>query len=328
MIIYPIDALYKLMQKFKKLFNTTPEKNGFLMIGDKDSGKTTYMNCAYGMLKSTNIGGVSIVAKYETDDLLFSKLFSNVKSGIYPLPTEKRNQYEFNITYNGETIHEFSWTDYNGGILFQQSNQDAVQFTKDIKNTSGLMLFFDSQRLARHDMDEVMRRMIKIISQSLPSVENEFFINIILTKFDMLKKKEQKNLDLLTQDLRPLTNIIDGNDNIHLNIIPVCCKKDKIINCDDSLMLMMIGPLKVYKKLQKNRIMNLFAEMSRWEAEAGPFNSIIAYFKGEKSAAQKARECKMRAEEMQSQLDGLVRKIDSIQDDLQKRNYLDKIICS
>ena len=318
---------YRLLLKLKEMFNTPQEKNGFLMIGDKRSGKTTFMNCAYGMLKSTNIEGFSIAAKDETDDLFFTKEFSNVKSGFYPIRTEKRSLYEFNITYNGKNIHEFSWIDYNGGMLHQQTVEDASQFTEDIRKTSGLMLFFDSQGLARHELDNGMRRMIKIISRSLPSVEDEFIINIVLTKYDLLKKEQQMNLDLLLQDLLPLISIIDGNENIHLNIIPVCCTKDKIINCDKSLMLMMIGPLKTYMKKQNKSIKKLLAEMKQWESESGPINSIIAFFNGEESAATKARKCKIKAEEMRLQLDCLAKKVESIQAELQSRNYADDFCC-
>ena len=314
--------LYKHLNKLQELLDLTPKKNGFLMIGDKDSGKTTYMNCAYGALKSKKIGGFSIAAQNKEDDQLFSSIYANVMKGHYPLPTDKRTRYEFDITYKGEHIHTFSWTDYNGGMLFQQSVKEAKQFTKDIRKSSGLMLFFDSQRLAKHEIDKDMRHMIKMISSSLPSVDYEFHINIMLTKFDLLNKNQQKNFDLLIQDLTPLIDIIDGNEHIHLNIIPVSCTKGKIVNCDDALMLMMIGPLNVYKKKQNSEIQSQLSAMRYWKSEVGPINSIMAYFRGEKSAGEKAAEHELRAEILQRKLNEITHNMDTVQEDLQSRNYV------
>lgn len=322
MIIEVVKRIYKWWKQLQEMMAAVPKKNGFLMIGDKDSGKTTYMCCAYGMLKSTSKDGFSIMAKNEMDDVMFSKLHQEIKQGRYPLPTEKRSQYDFNITYHGEILHDFTWTDYNGGMIFHQSNPDREQFGRDIMGTSGLMLFFDSHRLLNHDLDLGMRRIIKMISQSLPSIESDYFVNIVLTKYDLLTPLQQQNYNILLDELSPILDVIDGNSFIHLNVVPVCCTSEKIVNCDDSLMLMMIGPLKYFFSQQRNQIENKLQEMRDWQSEAGFFNEVASFFKGEKSASKKAKECKKMAEEMQIRLDGLVSKVADLQNKLQVKNYV------
>jgi hypothetical protein len=115
------------------------------MIGNKSSGKTTYMTSTYGHLQKNITGGFTIRTVEDIDHSAFISQYHNLKAnGIYPPATMKRNSYDLNLYYNGKNVHSFKWNDFNGGIIDERVTENASILKKDMEVSDCLMIFFYS----------------------------------------------------------------------------------------------------------------------------------------------------------------------------------------
>ena len=222
------------------------DSSSFIMIGNKEAGKTTSMVSAYGRLSKYGANGFKIKASSQVAKSELDFMFADLKNGNYPLATQKRNIYSFDLMYNGTIVHEFEWKDFNGGIIDERPNDGTRILKEDMQKSSGLMLFFDAEKLYNNIVDVKVRRILHIISQNLRSIEKPFCISIIITKFDVLSDFQKNDADTLLNPLTPLLNIIEGSDNIDTELFPVSCTARGMINVELPLLFMLRGTMSVY----------------------------------------------------------------------------------
>src|SRR5438309_901376 len=101
------------------------------MLGHSSVGKTTYMASMYGTLQ-TPINGFSLHTQDSAYHIGLLGDFNNIRRGIYPPATARRDQYDFSLYFKGKAIFPFEWVDYRGGALTerQDRSEQAQQLVK------------------------------------------------------------------------------------------------------------------------------------------------------------------------------------------------------
>lgn len=109
-------------------------KTKILMIGNKDSGKTTYMASSYGLLKGGKFG--FYVHADEDTDMQLNKLYASLQQGGYPAPTDKRGSFNFDLYYYHQQVLSFEWLDYYGGVINESKSE---QLQNDMDDADAIM---------------------------------------------------------------------------------------------------------------------------------------------------------------------------------------------
>lgn len=211
-----------------------------LMVGNKESGKTTYMASTFGQLAS-GIEGFNIECDYSTRNW-FEKLYQAVQNGKYPVASDKRDEFFFKLSCFGKNVLDFSWIDYNGGVIREM---DADKLMTDIKECDGVMLFFDAVALRDNSAStHQLRRILTLLSKKLGEIEAPLFsVILVVTKTDLLCSMEE-----YTQAIAPLKSFlenVEGNDDVYARIVPVSCTSRGFYNAELPLLDILDSGLKI-----------------------------------------------------------------------------------
>ena len=131
-------------------------KTKILMIGNKDSGKTTYMASSYGLLRGGKFG--FRVCADEDTDMQLNQLYTSIQRGGYPVPTDKRGLFTFDLYYYQQQVLSFEWLDYYGGVINESKSE---QLQNDMDDADAIMLFIEASALLHNQ---------KSITQFSPSL--------------------------------------------------------------------------------------------------------------------------------------------------------------
>ncbi len=211
-----------------------------LMIGNKESGKTTYMASAFGLL----VDGVSGFYT-ETDDATkqwFQKLFEEIKAGGYPDVTDKRGSYHFELYYNQKKVLKFDWIDYNGGIITDTSIDNLE---KDITDSEGMMIFLEAEALWQNKMfAHRFRRIIALLTEHLESGSRPLFsVIVVLTKYD--KIPNNVSLDEVIKPIREFLDTAQSNKRLYTRVVPVSCTGKGFYNVELPLLDILDSGMKI-----------------------------------------------------------------------------------
>lgn len=198
-----------------------------LMLGNKDSGKTTYMSSAFGLMEK-GVSGFFIKTDTSSREW-FHKLFQAISRGEYPSATDKRNSYEFSLYYNQKKILDFNWIDYNGGVITEKS---IDHLGEDIEKSEGMMIFLEAEALWKNQMFvHRFRRIVSLITQKLEKGEQPLFsLIIVLTKYDRIPGNI--SMEAVTQTIQPFLQTTQDNKKLYTRIVPVSCTNKGFYNVE------------------------------------------------------------------------------------------------
>ena len=197
-----------------------------LMIGNKDSGKTTYMASAYGILKNGKFG-FSVFGDDGSDAWLMN-LYNQIKVGKYPIPTDKRSQFDFDLYYYQHKVLSFEWVDYFGGVITESKSE---QLESDIDDADAIMIFLEASALLENQKSVTQFRRIQyLITNKLVEMDRHFDVIVVVTKHDMIGNKA--SFEDVCRPLNNLSSSIAGKENIYFRIVPVSCTANGFVNVD------------------------------------------------------------------------------------------------
>lgn len=201
-------------------------KTKILMIGNKDSGKTTYMASSYGLLKG---GKFSFYIHADEDtDMQLNKLYTSIQQGGYPALTDKRESFNFDLYYYQQQVLSFEWLDYYGGVI---NESKAEQLQNDLDDADAIMLFIEASALLHNQRSITQfRRILYLISNKLMNEERFFNVIIVLTKYDLVG--DSAPYDEVCRPLEQFRASISEKENIYFNIVPVSCTSKGFVNVD------------------------------------------------------------------------------------------------
>jgi Double-GTPase 2 len=167
------------------------------------------------------VEGFSLRAVNAEDGALWQKLADAIRRGQYPTVTNQRQEYRFNLRYQGSSILQFTWADYRGGALREaQTSDQAKALIDDLKSADGMMLFCDMKALAAgDDRSNQIGRMTVLVTQALKELERPIAIAIVLTKTDLVTDFQP----ILLDRLQGLIAAVNASSTISGAMIPIAC---------------------------------------------------------------------------------------------------------
>lgn len=306
----------------------------FLMIGKPATGKTSYLAAAYGVLRegvcvdsqtyksifidllkkssssflvnilsfliepylSVNNGSLSIKAIGDDSQAQLDSMSADLKLGQYPLPTNKRDEYEFEFFYNSKSLFSFCWKDIYGGLIYANTDSEFNALRNDMQEAVGLMVFFDSQEVVKGKVNNELRKILKLITLNLNSIDSPFCINIVLTKYDMVYLKN--DIDINNCSITPLIEIASNNSNIKLSVTKVSCTKEEFVNVEIPILQMTNFFLKNGILSDENELVKQNQTLRWFESSTSRWDDFTSRIKSEKSY-------RTLAEEKQKEIDKL-----------------------
>ena len=197
-----------------------------LMIGNKDSGKTTYMASAYGIMKNGKFG-FSVYGDDGSDAWLMN-LYNQIKVGKYPIPTDKRSQFSFDLYYYQQKVLSFEWVDYFGGVITESKSD---QLESDIEDADAIMIFLEASALLENQKSITQFRRIQyLITNKLVEMDRHFDVIVVVTKYDMIGNRA--SFEDVCRPLNNFSSSIAGKENIYFRIVPVSCTSNGFVNVD------------------------------------------------------------------------------------------------
>lgn len=197
-----------------------------LMIGNKDSGKTTYMASAYGILKAGKFG-FSVYGDDGSDTWLM-KLYNQIRAGQYPIPTDKRGKFDFDLYYYQQKVLSFEWVDYFGGVITESKSEELMA---DIDDADAIMIFLEAPALAQNNKSVMQFRRIQyLITEKLMNMDRHFDIIVVITKYDLIG--DSIPFDDVCKPLANLSSSLSGKEHIYFRIVPVSCTSNGFVNVD------------------------------------------------------------------------------------------------
>ena len=222
-----------------------------LMIGARNSGKTTYMASAFGILQKPHFG-FSVGAINSDDKTWFNNIYTMIREGGYPDPTDKKSSYAMDLLYSNEKMMSFSWLDFAGGLIYQTKNGESA-LAPELKSSDGLMVFFDAKALLDHDDEATqLSSTVRLALSELIKREDEYFISIVLTKWDSIPSGKTVR-QVIGSDLFTFLETMKLKPTIKVSVIPVSCVGEFMINVDYPLLFQLNLGLKIeYDRHMKN----------------------------------------------------------------------------
>jgi|GEM_PF-1331550 len=190
-------------------------------LGFTGVGKTTYMASMYGALQK-EFSGFRLEATGSAEHTRLLNLFSSIKNGTYPFPTEQRNEYDFYLKYNYEKVLRFQWADYRGKAIRETSDNsyEARKLHQDICEADGVIIFFDCRSLEIGDIKaNEIRRITTLMGKAFQDLREPISLSIVLTKVDLIRDFQPQFLN----PLKGLIKAIEVSPLISGAIIPVAC---------------------------------------------------------------------------------------------------------
>lgn len=283
--------------------------SSFIMIGNKESGKTTSMVSAYGRLSTHGVNGFKISSPDKAVTTELDSMFEDLRKGDYPLATQKRSIYSFDLFYNNRVVHKFEWKDFYGGVIDESATESSQVLKEDMKSSSGLMLFFDSEKLYNNSIDTKVRRIIHLISQNFRSIEKPFFISIVLTKFDLLSDYQKNDSEKWLAPLTPFLNAVNNSDYINAMIVPTSCTSKGLCNVDIPILFLLHGTMSSYCMLKYEELTNEIKTLKEYDENSGIVDDVISFIF---SAPTYREMAKNKALELEPQIDFYNQVLDSL----------------
>lgn len=241
-----------------------------LMVGNKESGKTTYMAGSFGLLER---GIENFFVDTDADSKQwFRRLFNSLKNGDYPSPTDKRQNYSIKFYHKTQKILDFEWVDYNGGVI---TEANVEKFKQDMDSSDGIMIFLEAHALWKNRPSvHKLRRIISLIQEHLENYDKPLLsVIIVLTKYDNIPVGV--SFDEVTKDLNGFMTAAKNNKKIYARIVPISCTANGFFNVELPLLDVLDSGLQIEDLM--NRV--AFQHYAEKAAENGKKTGIIDRFR-------------------------------------------------
>lgn len=263
-----------------------------LMIGNKESGKTTYMASAFGKMNN-GISGFYIHTDSTTKDW-FQRVYRQISNGSYPVATDKRGSYHFQLYHNQKNVLDFDWIDYNGGIITDTSIEEL---SSDIDSADGMMIFLDSVALLNNKMStHRFRRIIALVTEKLEKNDNPLFsLIIVLTKYD--KIPSNITFEQVKKPIQAFVDCANENDKLYIRVVPVACSQEGFYNVDLPLLDILDSGLKLSYIIAGLEAQAYVEKAQGYIKRTGLIDWGISKLFGVKTNGELATECATLAQE-------------------------------
>lgn len=147
------------------------------VIGFTSSGKTTYLAGMYSRMTF----GVESISLHEPDEDqhdYLTGLWRNILQGEWPVPSDDKRFYKFNLRHCLLPVMDFEWLDYPGAALVDASYGLREEIRSQLAESSCLLLLINGESFAYQGNPERKQRITAANPQAYTRiVHNNLMIN-------------------------------------------------------------------------------------------------------------------------------------------------------
>ncbi len=283
------------------------EKLKILMLGPKETGKTTFMMTTYGLMASEGIQGFTVKSRDEVQHKQLMRAFHGFRrTGEYPAPTVQMANYQYAFYVDGEGILDFELTDMRGESI---SDYDTNELRRKIQASDVIMLFLNGYNLVNDvDMADELYDLYALINASMRVDEKRVMIMPIFTQMDRLDELTEREFEILKAPVQPLIDAEKENENLWLNLVPTACAPDCLMDLDYAIVLMMFFGYTA-KIVERRQEMEAELESIRCQYGESLWRNVVEFidFFEISSVAADRRRARQRAQELQKDIEAYER---------------------
>lgn len=217
------------------------------MLGTSGAGKTCYMLGLYATMQF-GLQGFTLSATDMDEDLRLTSAWENMVEGEgedrWPPPTGMEpHQYEFDFCYGLNRLISFDWLDFRGGAMRDSSTATDVQvLIKRLEQSTSVFLCVSGEHLTEEGLSDIeiqskarragidrMNKFLSMLTQNLKNSQKPFPIVIVVTKYDLCRKRGRAVIDDLKRMFKPL---FMPNHDWLIMVCPVSLGKELEENID------------------------------------------------------------------------------------------------
>ncbi|KAM3092505.1 hypothetical protein ACKFKG_22070 [Phormidesmis sp. 146-35] len=213
------------------LQNTT-----IMMLGTTASGKTCYMAGMHAHMSINGSNGFLITATDNKQRKALESDWIQIVEGQgeerWPVGSIETLEYQFNYSHALQTFTQFSWMDYRGGALDDDSSAaDRQQLVTRIAKSDCLFLCLSAEYLVKgYNAAAALKAKVGAINQLIieldqvkkPTRENPFPVAIVITKADLLSSSNEQSPESISKNAAKFFHPLFVADSPWLvSIIPV-----------------------------------------------------------------------------------------------------------
>lgn len=207
-----------------------------IILGPRGSGKTVFLASMYNKLCTQGEGGFFL----EIDSVEKSKQLHDLYTQIafeekWPLGTRRSEVSEWTFTCRVQTKDlpifpacKFTYLDYAGGLLTDQTDEDDPKFDDQVKKADALLGLLDGQRLCALMRNEkigqkwAVNELSKLLSMMQKSGKP---IHFVISKWDIVEKEYslEQIRDCLLKEIPHFKNLVSSYNKAGkpVRLIPV-----------------------------------------------------------------------------------------------------------
>lgn len=286
-----------------------------VMLGHSGVGKTSLMACMYLSMSNevkAEDTGFRFVAVDPKDHAQLLKVGRQIYiTGDYPSRTAFSTAYKLALQYRGAHVMEFTWTDYRGGALVSDDEEELKELMEDLSQADAILAFFDATELCRDDDErsEEIGRLTAILGSAVGSSDRTLPLSLVLTKSDQLSSEQAERAH------EPLENLIEAishSKKILGSLIFTACGRGVLQNAETPALYSLHRGIGAHLKRLYADMETRIESAKRWTSQSGFFDSLFCTIKGEPSAAEMADYVLDKAREVARQHDALVEPVNAL----------------
>lgn len=238
------------------------------MLGTTASGKTCYMAGMHAQMSCVGTNGLLITATdnnqrrvLENNWIQIAEMQGNER---WPVGSTETQEYQFNFSYAGQAFTQFSWMDYRGGALDDDSSAaDRQQLVARIAKSDCLFLCLSAEYLVKgFSPGAAMRAKTGAINQLIvelnkvkkPTLQSPFPVAIVVTKADLLSSSGQSPESMSKNIAKFFQALFVSESPWLVSIIPVSLGKDIGSDPDNAE----VDPINIHLPVTFSVLCNLF----------------------------------------------------------------------
>ncbi len=211
-----------------------------VMLGHSRAGKTSFMTAMYESV-THGVGGFSVRAERPEDHRVLLRNAKRLRNGQYPLMGDRRTVYRLNLLYDHAPVLAFSWRDYRGGALTENSGSpQAAELRADVAAATGLVLVVDSTELTGGP--RAVARIRPLVATALRSASERsdtLALVIALTKWDLVHPGQARSA--ANRMLGDLISAVRASPHVHGALVPVACGRTPVNVVQPALWCLYVG---------------------------------------------------------------------------------------
>lgn len=276
------------------------------MVGHEGVGKTTYVSSMYREMATNGVGGFWVKAQSDAEHRRLLAAAEGVARARYPPPSEQRSTYGLTLRHGGNSLIEFTWSDYRGGALREARTAQSAELVEDAMTADAVLIFIEARDLGSRPIGRArIRDLTNIALQVIDGRELLVPIVLVITKSDLID-------ELSLTPLESFIGAVKDHERVCATIAPVVCGPRPVGILLPVMFSLYFGLLTRAANLHANVLASANAAEALERKRSGA-DWLVSRFKGEPTYGELAALMQQQAVREYESLEPLIRPVQDLE---------------